>query len=92
MSSYKEISNSIKSSYSHIITTHLLQLRVSCFPSELNFTLLHKSTATSISFLWSNVSVSISFLACNSKQIYECLCCIPSYATLHYLPTVNAHY
>ena len=43
--------------------------------------------------LWSNVSVSvsISFLACNSTQFYEGVCCVPFYATLHYLPTVDAH-
>ena len=37
------------------------------------------------------MSVSISFLACNSTQIYECLCRVPSYVELHYLPTVDAH-
>ena len=37
------------------------------------------------------MSASISFLVCNSTQIYECLCRVPSYATLHYLPSVDAH-
>ena len=37
------------------------------------------------------MSVSISFLACNGTQIYECLCRVPSYVELHYLPTVDAH-
>ena len=38
-----------------------------------------------------NVSVSISFLACNSTHIYEYLCRVPFYAALHYLPIVDAH-
>ena len=37
------------------------------------------------------MSISISFLASNSTQTYECLCHVPSYAALHYLPTVDVH-
>ena len=37
------------------------------------------------------MSVSILFLACNSTQLYECLYRVPSYATIHYLPIVDAH-
>ena len=52
----------------------------------------HQGTIIHIFMLWSDVSISISFLACNGTQIYECLCRVPSYATIHYLPTVDAYY
>ena len=53
---------------------------------------LWQGTIIHIFTLWSDVSISISFLACNGTQIYECLCRVPSYATIHYLPTVDAYY
>ena len=37
------------------------------------------------------MSDSISFSVCNSTQIYDFLCCVPSYAVIHYLPIVDAH-